>query len=237
MDKWVGLLRALQDVDLDVYHLEGTKGEVGRALAARETLVKEEEAGIRDLKDKLTSLEAARKQKEGEFKAQEETTKKWEIQLKELKNFREYQVLSREIALGKKDNALREDEILKSLEEEDKVKKELKDLEGRHAGSRDLFTKERADAQEKVTGIDAALKEKGVRQEDLRKQLDESLLKKYDRIKRQRNGLALVGAMSGSCHGCHMNLPPQVVNEVRKNTGIVSCPNCQRILFWENRQE
>ncbi|MDD5756941.1 MAG: C4-type zinc ribbon domain-containing protein [bacterium] len=38
---------------------------------------------------------------------------------------------------------------------------------------------------------------------------------------------------NNSCGGCHMTLPPQVVNEVRKLDRLVLCESCSRILFWK----
>ncbi len=233
MDAWVGHLRSLQDIDLIIDKIIQTKEDLDRSLAVREAALADEEAKIRGLNDRMKEYEGARKQKEQEFKDAEETIKRWEIRLKELKNYREYQVLTREIALAKKDNAAKEDEILKSLDEEDKIKKELKELEKQHVESQAAFAREKTEAKEKLTGFESTLQEKIRLQGELRGRLTGDLLGKYDRIRKQRNGLVIVGTQSGVCQGCHMNLPPQTVNLVRRNTEMIYCPNCQRILFWE----
>ncbi|NIN67237.1 MAG: nucleic acid-binding protein, partial [Anaerolineae bacterium] len=37
----------------------------------------------------------------------------------------------------------------------------------------------------------------------------------------------------GTCQGCHMTLPPQVVSEVKQNDCIITCGECDRILYFQ----
>jgi hypothetical protein len=34
------------------------------------------------------------------------------------------------------------------------------------------------------------------------------------------------------CHGCNMNIPPQLFVEIKKNEEIYHCPHCRRILYF-----
>ena len=47
-----------------------------------------------------------------------------------------------------------------------------------------------------------------------------------------RNGKAVVETKSEVCLGCHMNIPPQLFNDVKKNEEIVICAYCNRILYY-----
>jgi predicted nucleic acid-binding Zn-ribbon protein len=42
----------------------------------------------------------------------------------------------------------------------------------------------------------------------------------------------LVPVDSGSCGGCHMKLPPQLVQDAKRGTAMISCSYCGRILYW-----
>jgi len=53
----------------------------------------------------------------------------------------------------------------------------------------------------------------------------------YERVLASREGLALVPLVNDSCGGCHMVQPPQVVNEVSLKATLVTCENCNRILY------
>ena len=55
---------------------------------------------------------------------------------------------------------------------------------------------------------------------------------KYEQIFERRGGSAVVVGRQGVCTGCHMNVPPQMYNELQKFRDIRQCPNCHRILFY-----
>ena len=48
-------------------------------------------------------------------------------------------------------------------------------------------------------------------------------------------GVAVVSVWKEVCDGCHMSIPPQLYNELQKSTRLLTCPNCNRIIYWENR--
>ncbi|MCB0539778.1 MAG: hypothetical protein KDE33_19845, partial [Bacteroidetes bacterium] len=61
--------------------------------------------------------------------------------------------------------------------------------------------------------------------------VDESLLKAYDRIRgAYKDGLAVVSVERNSCGGCHAAIPPQVQIDIDEQKKIISCEHCGRIL-------
>ena len=38
----------------------------------------------------------------------------------------------------------------------------------------------------------------------------------------------------GICSGCHIAIPPQVFIDLQRGDKIMSCPNCQRLMYWAN---
>ena len=58
-------------------------------------------------------------------------------------------------------------------------------------------------------------------------------LEVYERVLDIREGLALVPVLNDSCGGCHRRLPPQVINEVYLKAKLVTCENCNRILYFD----
>ena len=49
----------------------------------------------------------------------------------------------------------------------------------------------------------------------------------------RRAGVVVVEARGESCSGCFMSIPPQIFVNVKKNAEIITCPNCQRILYYK----
>ena len=60
--------------------------------------------------------------------------------------------------------------------------------------------------------------------------LDARWLKQYNRIFAAKDR-ALVPLEEGICGGCHMKLPPAVVHAARKQTDMVTCDYCGRLLY------
>ncbi len=55
----------------------------------------------------------------------------------------------------------------------------------------------------------------------------------YNRIsKRIRDGIAVAEARNGACMACFMALRPQAMAQVRRGEEIVTCDNCNRILYY-----
>ena len=47
----------------------------------------------------------------------------------------------------------------------------------------------------------------------------------------------VVEARGGICLGCHINLPPQMFNELQRYREVRQCPSCHRIVFWRMASE
>jgi hypothetical protein len=57
------------------------------------------------------------------------------------------------------------------------------------------------------------------------------VLRRYERVKSRREGVAIVRAQSGRCSGCHMNIPPQLFNVLLRRDSIEICPSCNRYVY------
>ena len=63
--------------------------------------------------------------------------------------------------------------------------------------------------------------------------LPKQLSAQYKRISaRIRNGIAVAEARNGSCTACFMALRPQAMSQVRRGEELVTCDNCNRILYY-----
>lgn len=55
----------------------------------------------------------------------------------------------------------------------------------------------------------------------------------YNRISaRIRDGVAMAEARNGACAACFMALRPQIMAQVRRGDEVITCDNCNRILFY-----
>jgi len=66
--------------------------------------------------------------------------------------------------------------------------------------------------------------------EKLMVRIDRNDIRAYERIRRAKDGKAVVPVRRNACGGCFKRVPPQTVLELRKNSKIITCEHCGRIL-------
>ena len=227
-------LVALQTVDLKIQEMERVKGEIPQRIASLEGDFRKEEEKTLGERTELERLQKQRRQKEKDLEEEVERVKKAEARVFEIKTNKEYQAVLKEIENAKKLNRQREEEILSVLERIEEMQKQLgKD-------DKSLETKRKA-VQQQVVELElqaASFADEmagEVQQRERReKEISPDLLSKYRRLLEKRQGVAVAKVQNGVCHGCNMNLRPQLYIELQKQESLILCPNCSRILFWEN---
>jgi predicted nucleic acid-binding Zn-ribbon protein len=227
-------LVALQTVDLKIQEMERVKGEIPQRIVSLEGDFRKEEEKTLGERTELERLQKQRRQKEKDLEEEVERVKKAEARVFEIKTNKEYQAVLKEIENAKKLNRQREEEILGILERIEEMQKQL------GKGEKNLETKRKAVQQEvaelELQAASFADEMAGeVQQRERReKEISPDLLSKYRRLLEKRQGVAVAKVQNGVCHACNMNLRPQLYIELQKQESLIICPNCSRILFWEN---
>ena len=154
---------------------------------------------------------------------------KYEEQLKNIKNNREYTSLTKEveyqnleIELANKKKAQNEASILHKMEILNSCKEEIAD--------RDAELKIKTDELNEIVA-ETEKEEKSLISESKKaeKIINERLLAQYKRIRSKApNGLAVVSVERSSCSG--YEIPPQMLLDIKMHKKITSCEHCGRIL-------
>ena len=56
----------------------------------------------------------------------------------------------------------------------------------------------------------------------------------YRRVKAAKTDeLGVAAVHAATCRGCNVSLPPQMYNDLQRNDRLKHCPNCDRIIYWE----
>jgi hypothetical protein len=182
--------------------------------------------GVDDLKKQRKGLEK-------EIDELDHKIKKSQLRLMEVKNNKEYKAMLTEIEETKKGKGEKEDqllELLEKLEEKTQKGKELKkSLEKKMEEAQNRkgeLEKEGKDVSRKLSALD---RKRG----ELIPRIDSALLKQYEFLKDRLKGVAVVEVKEYSCLGCHMQIPPQLYNELHRQDRIIACPSCLRILYYK----
>jgi predicted nucleic acid-binding Zn-ribbon protein len=174
-------------------------------------------------------------EKEDKLKKGIENIKKTKDRQHEVKTNKEYQAILKEIETVEKKNSEIEDEIISVLEEIDNAQAVLKAKKRDYNTYKSQYEEEKKKIEEEISHLDVDLSDYQQKGNNIRKQIRSELLKKYETIKSARNSLAVVSVWREVCGGCYMNIPPQLYIELQRATDLISCPNCNRIIYWYNQ--
>ena len=186
---------------------------------------------LKEYEERSKSLLLKRKDKEGELTSKEEDVKKLQSKLYALKTNKEYSIMLTEINGVKMDNSLLEEEIIKILEEQDDLKKDLEKQQSIIKEEDRKFNEEKQKINNRVKEIEVQIKDMESKRSNAIKEIDAKILSQYERILKGKESLAIVKVESDSCQGCFMNVPPQVINEIKMNDKLIFCEMCARILY------
>lgn len=79
---------------------------------------------------------------------------------------------------------------------------------------------------------EAELAKLQIAREGSTKQIPAPILSRYEFIRQRLRHPVIVSVNAGICSGCNISIPPQVYNELQRAQQIISCPNCQRLVYW-----
>ena len=180
---------------------------------------------IEDYMSKISSGKA----KIAEAKALKE---RYEQQMNEVKNNREYDMLSHEIKYQELDIELQEKRIgeaERAIEERQQTLLASKSSLADHRSELDSKREELGNIIEETRNEEEKLREKA---NAIEMTIDQRLLTSFKRIrKNSRNGLGIVCVERDACGGCFNKIPPQRQLDIRMRKKIIVCEYCGRIMI------
>jgi predicted nucleic acid-binding Zn-ribbon protein len=186
-------------------------------------------------REQMESLRKRRREKDAQLLAGQQSLKRTRERLFEVKTNKEYQSILKEIEIFEGKNSKMEDEVITLLDELDHHEAALKTKEEELEARRRRYEEEKARLEAELNSLAEELNGHLLKSGELRKKVPAELLRKYEQIKGAGRGVAVVAVWKEVCDGCHMSIPPQLYNELQKTTALITCPNCNRIIYWENR--
>ena len=233
MPDQIETLKRLQDLDGEVFRLSRWQQDKPKELERLSAEVAAQEARVKAAEERIKRLQLSQKEKEIELQTREASVRKLQGQLFQLKTNREYTTMQHEIESLKTDNSLLEESILRILDDIDAASKERQREQQRLAQEQERSRAERTRIERELAEIAEKLVQLQRSRETLTPAVPPGSLAAYEQVLQVREGLALVPLVNDACGGCHRRLPPQVVNEVYLKAKLVSCENCNRILYFD----
>jgi predicted nucleic acid-binding Zn-ribbon protein len=152
----------------------------------------------------------------------------------DIKTNKEYLAHLKEIEAAETEKSHDEERVIVLMEETDNLVQTISTEEDKVAQLETDLKKEK----EKIE------KEKGIflkkidfykkKRDELARSLSRSDYAIYTSLYKTRGGKAVVETKNEVCLGCHLNIPPQLFNDIKKNEDIITCSYCKRILYYKD---
>ena len=230
MEQYIESLQKLQTVDIRIRELtEGLERYPSEIDNLKKDLLEKEES-IQLKEAKLAELRAQRNDFESSLRSNQESIKNSEARLFAIKTHREYEALQKEITDTRKETLEIEDQTISVMAEIEETETALGEEKENYATLEEQYAQQIVEKEKKIEELEISRGPAEREKSELLSKIDPKILPLYEKIFK-KNGRALALAENEQCTSCHINIPPQLYNEILKRLKPVQCPNCKKILY------
>ena len=230
MENRLRLLYSLQLVDSNLDELQEMKGDLPKIVAELSEIIKGKLAQKKELEDIIKKSIANRDKTDVDILSLKEKIEKYKTQQFQVKTNKQYDTLAREV-----DHA---------QEKITKLQREMDELEGKAEFAKEDAEKLRpeiealqaefTDRKKELAAVNKEHEDEELKFQHQREKIVSRVSKTdyqmYDRIRKAKEGRAVVQVQRNSCGGCFNRVTPQRVLELRKNSDLITCERCGRVL-------
>ncbi|MGE4488228.1 MAG: zinc ribbon domain-containing protein [Kiritimatiellales bacterium] len=206
-----------------------------RDIPARKTDVEKQLEGARirleGARSDLMQITSDLKQVEVDVESRREKIAKYKQQQMDAKTNDQYRAMLSQISAEEKEISTQEDREIELLEKVEKAKGIIAEREAELKNEEDGIAEELEMLDERLKEVQEDIAALMSGREKLTADVNPSLLSKYTRLFTHKGDFAVVRVENEHCSGCHMKLPPQVVNDALNPAKLVICNFCGRMLI------
>jgi len=222
----------LQQIETETVRIKSALNDVSKMLDDLDSGVKIFEQTIEEQERIINELKKQYRDHESDIQLNLEKEQKIQAKLRSVKNNKEYQALLKEIEDVRGKNSEIEDEMIDFLDRMDITEKIITTKKDEYINIFEDAKSEKESIKQNAEARKKRLAKLDMEGAEVSRLIDPELLKRYLIIKEQSpGGLAVVLVKDAVCHGCNVNIPPQLYNELFRCDSLRFCPNCQRIIY------
>lgn len=222
----------LQKVDDAIFAVKQELESAPRNLEELEQRFEAVEARRNRVLDKLSHLQEQQKRLSLEIDDDSARIKKSKNKLMQVGNTREYHAMMREMDSMEKVNRSREEEKMTLMEELQLQNDTLAEIDRDHSALKAELEVKRESLDGKIQNAKASLESLNRKRAQVSKAIPQPVFMRYEFIRVRLEHPVIVAVKDGICSRCHIAIPPQSFIELQRGQQILSCPNCQRLIFW-----
>ncbi|NJL17586.1 MAG: hypothetical protein HC938_10660 [Nitrospira sp.] len=233
MSQKLSPLIELQKLDLRIMEINETRRKIPERLHVAESPLQQAAQLLNETKSAVDAATKERRAHEKDLEVHEAQTEKMKSHAANLKTNKEYQAHLFELELANKKRGEFEEKILLAMDKADQLQKAANELQDKKNALEKVFGQEKLvlDAQDKELATELARLEGQYREASSK--IEKSLLDRYSQAKASRKDQPLAAVRDGICAGCRLQIPPQLIAQVKRSDDLHVCPYCRRMLYWE----
>ena len=232
MKDQINILVNLQKIETESDSIKLKLSDVSKRLETLDDGLKGFEITLEDQESIINELKKRYRDYESDVQINLELEKKSQEKLRSVKTNKEYQSILKEIEDIKAKNSKIEDEMIECLDRMDEKEKIITTKKDEYLQLADSIKNDKLSINQEVEQGKKKLAELEAERKGVSNMVEPELLKKYFLVKEQnQGGLSVVPVKNAVCHGCNVNLPPQLYNELHSYETLKFCPNCHRIIY------
>ena len=221
--------------------------EMDKAIIEKNSLIEQAplriQAGERSFRGARDLMESARKEHDALLKQKKDMDSELELmnqkisklksRTSEIKTNKEYQAHLKEIESAEKEKFRYEDGILGLME---KIEASDRNMKASAAGAKEEEARAEAVRKKLEAESEEARKELSVlmqKRADFAGKIEPGVYELYMNLLEKHGGIAVARVSNEICGGCNMKVMPQLFVQVKETDEILQCPQCDRILYYE----
>ncbi len=226
LQRYQDLLIKIRQLDHELTTYPESIEKLGRQL-------KQHQIAAERAKQQLEENSVRKERKEEYLALCKDNLEKFEQDLMEVTNQKEYSAVLKEIDSTKREIQETENIIISLLENTKQLEADFEELKAKSEELETAYNEAISGFQdtnrEKVKEKTSLEKEK----KNLEKEIPASHMRKFNQIAAKRSGIAVSTVSGECCSACNMKIRPQMVNDMRRNPDkLFICDSCQRILVY-----
>lgn len=225
-------LYRLQTLLSEIDRIKTLRGELPHEVKDLEDEIVRFQTRIQKLKDEIADLKAFVNTKNGEIEDRRVKIAKYDEQINNVRNNREYAFLEKEKEYENLEIELAEKKIREAVATQETRQKDILAAQEELADNEHILEEKRRELEDIVS--ETRQEEENIREQakEIEPLIDPYTLAAFKRIRKNaHNGLGIVTVQRNACGGCFNRIPPQRRLEIKMHKKIIVCEYCGRIMI------
>jgi predicted nucleic acid-binding Zn-ribbon protein len=224
-------LHKLQEVDERLLKRRREIEAMEKGLAERRAAMAACEARTQELVQRRKQLVTERAFAERKLAERQDLLRERRQRVGRLSNEKELRASDNEIGSLRQEISTDEDSLLQLMEQVETVEAAIEVAKKEYKNIVDQDHRQVSEEAGRIEALRAELEGITAERVAAANGINPVVLRRYDMVLQRRGGVAIVTVNNGTCGGCHMHVPPQDLIEIRRDSKVRVCANCQRILY------